>query len=100
MKRLLQAHSLPLVEEMENGPRPYMRSHQSNKTAEQHQQPPVEEQSTKKDSSSLQAIISQAQSFDEVMKHMPPIPSPKEEKPNFMPICNQYEFFVEPKDIK
>ena len=85
---------------MENRARPYMRSHQSNKTAEQHPQLPVEEQPTKRDSSNLQATISQAQSLDEVMKPMPHIPSPKEEKPNFMPICNQGEFFVKPKDIK
>jgi len=34
------------------------------------------------------------------MKPMPLIPSPKEEKSNFMSICNQGEFFIEPKDIK
>jgi len=34
------------------------------------------------------------------MMPMPTIPSPKKEKPNFMPISNQGEFFVEPKDIK
>jgi len=31
---------------------------------------------------------------------MPPISSLKEEKSNFMPICNHGEFFMEPKDIK
>ena len=31
---------------------------------------------------------------------MSPVPSPKEEKPNFMPIFNQNELFVEPKEIK
>ena len=96
MKRLLQALSFALAEEeMKNRPRPFMRSHQSNKTAEQYQQPPVEEQSTKRDSSNLQATIGQVQSFDEVMKPMSPIPNPKEENPQLMPICNQIEFFVE-----
>ena len=56
---------------MENQPRPFMRSHQSNKTAEEQQQPSVENQSTKRDSSNLQAIISQAQSLDVVMKPVP-----------------------------
>jgi len=31
---------------------------------------------------------------------MPPIPSLKEEKLTFMSICNQGEFFVEPKELK
>ena len=31
---------------------------------------------------------------------MPPIPSSKEEKQTFMPICNQNEFFMESKKIK
>ena len=64
-------------EEKENRPRPFMRSHQSNKIAEQYRQPLVEEQSIKRDSSNLPAAIGQAQSLDEVMKLMPPIPSPK-----------------------
>ena len=34
------------------------------------------------------------------MKPMPTISNLKVEKPNFMPICNQGEFFVEPKNIK
>ena len=34
------------------------------------------------------------------MKPIPTILSPKEEKPNFMPICNESEFFMELKDIK
>ena len=34
------------------------------------------------------------------MKPMPTIPSRKKEKQNFMPISNQDESFVEPKDIK
>jgi len=85
---------------VENRPRPFMKSHQSNKTTEQHQQPPVEEQSTKRDSSNFQATIIQVQSLDEVMKLIPYIPSPKEEPPKLIPVCNQDEFFVEPKKIK
>jgi len=34
------------------------------------------------------------------MKLMPPIPSPKEEQPKLMLVCNQNEFFMEPKKIK
>jgi len=89
MKRLLQAYSLALEEEeMKNRPQPFMRSHQSNKTVEQHQQPQVEKQSTKKNSSNLQVIISQAQSLNEVMKPVLPIPSLKEEKPQLVHVCN------------
>ena len=49
-----------------------------------------------------QAVINHAQSLDDinlVMKHMPPILSPKKEKPTFMSICNQGEFFVEPEEV-
>jgi len=101
MKRLLQALSFALAEEeMKNRPRPFMRSHQSNKTAEQYQQPPVEEQSTKRDSSNLQATNSQAQSLDEIIKPIPAISNLKREKPQLMPICNQGSFFVEPKEVE
>jgi len=85
---------------MENRSRPFMTSHQLNKTAKQYQQLLVEEQSTKRDSSNLQAAISQAQSLDEVMKRMPLIPSSKEEKPQFVPVCNQGELSVKQKEIK
>ena len=34
------------------------------------------------------------------MKSMSPIPSSKEEKPQLVLVCNQGEFFVEPKEIK
>ena len=34
------------------------------------------------------------------MKLIPPIPSLKEEPPKLMPVCNQDEFFMEPKEIK
>jgi len=34
------------------------------------------------------------------MKPMSLIHSPKEERPKLMPICNQGEFFMEPKEIK
>jgi len=101
MRRILQVCRLALEEkEMENRPRPFMRSHQSNKIAKQYQQPLVDEQSTKKDSLNLQATISQAQSIDEVIKLIPPISSLKEEQPKHMPVYNQEEFFVEPKKIK
>ena len=96
MRRLLHARSLALEEEeMENQPQPFRRSPQSNKTLEQHQQLPVKEQSTKRDSLNLRVIIRQAQSLDEVMNS----PSSKEKKPQLVPICNQGEFFVEPKEI-
>jgi len=71
-----------------------------NETAKPHQQPPVEEQLTKRDSSNFQAATSQAQSLDEVMKPVPPIPSLKKEKPQLVPACNQGKFFVELKKIK
>jgi len=64
---------------MENRLRPFMKFYQSNKTAEQPQQPQVEEQTTKS-SSNFQGAINQAQSLKEVMKPIPPIPSSKEEK--------------------
>jgi len=58
MKRLLQARSLALEEEeTDNRPRLFMRFYQSNKTAEQPQQPQVEEQSTKMNSSNFQGAI-------------------------------------------
>jgi len=83
MRRLLQARNLALEEEeMENRSRPFMRSHQSNKTTEQHQQPLVEEQSIKRDSLNLQATISQAQSLDEVIKLIPSIPNSKKSSQN------------------
>ena len=101
MKRFLQAHSFTLEEEeMENRPRLFMRIYQSNKTTEKPQQPPVEEQSTKRDSSNFQTTINQEQSLDKVMNSMPPIPISKKEKPQLVPVCNQAEFFVEPKEIK
>jgi len=77
-----------------------MRFYWSNQTTETHQQAPVEEQLTKRDSSNLQATINQVQSLDEVMQLMPPIPNLKEEKQTFIHICNQGEFFLEPKKIK
>ena len=80
--------------------RPFTRFYRSNKATESHQQLPVEERSIKSDSSNIQATISQTQSFNEVMKRMPPIPSSKEEKPQLMLVCNQDEFFVQPKKIK
>ena len=94
MKRLLQACSLTLEEkEMEIRPRPFMRMYQSNETTELQQQPPIKESSNQKNSSliDLPAINNQ---------HMSPIPSLKEEKPNFMLICNQGEFFGKLKEIK
>jgi len=97
MKRLLQAHCLALEEEeMEIQSRPFMRSYWSNKITEPYQQLSVEEQSTKRDSSNLQATTTR---HNEVMKPMPPIPSPKEEKPKLMLVCNQGEFFVKPKEV-
>ena len=100
-EKILTSHSFALEEEeMENRPLPFMRLYRSNETAKPHQQPLVEEQSTERDLSNLQAIISQAQSLDEVMKPMPPIPSSKEEKSQPMLVCNQGEFFMEPKKIK
>jgi len=44
---------------MENRPRPFMRFYRPNETAKSHQQPPVKEQSIKRNSSNLQAVISQ-----------------------------------------
>ena len=101
-----------------------MRSYRSNGTAEP-QQPPIEEKSTKGDSSSTdnpatnnqmsgqadvvfflkpQATVSQAKSLDDdnlVMKPMPPIQEfTEEEKSKFMPMCNQGKFFVESTKIK
>jgi len=89
MKRFLQAHSLALEEEeMENQLRSYMKIYQSNETVKPHQQLPVEELLIKSNSLNLQVTISEAQSLDEVMKPMPPIPTSKEEKPQLMPIRN------------
>jgi len=93
-KRLLQARSLALEEkDMEIQPRPFIRSYRSNETTESHQQPSIEKKSIKEDASliDIPAIDHQP---------MPPISSPKEEKPKFMHICNQDEFFMEPKEIK
>ena len=70
-----------------------MRSFRSNETVELQQQPPIEEPSTQKDSSLIDLLASNNQPI-------PPIPSPKEEKSNFIPTCNQGEFFMEPKEIK
>jgi len=106
-------------------PPPFMRSYQSNETAEPQQQPPIEEKSIKGDSSSTdnpatnnqmsgqadivfflkpQAAVSQAKSLDDdnlVMKPMPPIQEfTEEEKSKFIPMCNQDEFFVESTEIK
>ena len=92
MKRLLQSRSLALEEEeMEIRPRPFMRSYWSNETAEPYQQPSIEEKSTQEDASLIDISATDHQP-------MPPIPSPKE-KPKFMTICNQGEFFMEPKKI-
>ena len=97
-ERTLKVRSFALEEEkMENRPRLFMRFYQSNETAKPHQQPPAEEQSTKRDSLNLQAAISQAQSLDEVMKHIPHISSSKEEKPQLVLLWNQGEFLVEPR---
>ena len=80
MKRLLKVCSFTLKEEeIENQPPPFMRFYRPNETAKPHQQPPVEERSTKRESSNHQAIINQAQSLDEVMKLKPSIPSLKKE---------------------
>jgi len=49
------------------------------------------------------ATVSDAKSLSDinlVLKSTLPIPSPKEEKPKFIPICNRGEFFVELKKIK
>ena len=75
-----------------------MRFYRSNETVKLRQQPPVEEQSTKRDSSNLQMAISQAQSLDEIMKSMTHIPSSKKEKQQLVHVCNQGEFFKEPKE--
>ena len=94
MKRLLQARSLALEEEeMKIRPRPFIRSYRSNKTKELQQQLPIEDPSTQEDSLLIDLPATNNQP-------MPLVPSPKEEKSNFMPICNQNEFFVEPKEIK
>ena len=54
MFSLDEAHDLTLeAEEMVIRPSSFMRSYQSNKITEQHQQSPIEEQSTKRDSSSI-----------------------------------------------
>ena len=34
------------------------------------------------------------------MKLMPHVLSPKEENPQLVPVCNQGEFFVKPKEIE
>jgi len=90
MKRLLQAHSLVLeAEKMEIRSPPVTRSYRSNKTVEQHQQPPIEEPSTQEDSSLI----------DLPATNNPPIPlisSLKEEVPKF--ICNRGKFSVESKE--
>ena len=87
-------------------PSPFIRSYRSNETAKQHQQPPIEEQSTKRDSSltDMPAInnqmsdrgiqtdvafiqkpqaVSKAKFLDDnnlVMKLIPPIPKSIKEK--------------------
>jgi len=100
-EKTLQACSFTLEEEeMNNWPRPFMRFYQSNETAKSYQQLSAEEQSTKRESSNLQAVISQAQSLNEVMKPIPSIPNSKEEKPQFVLVCNQSEFLVEPNENK
>jgi len=63
------------------------------RNSQANQQSSIEEKSTKKDSSLIDIPTTDNQP-------MPPIPSSKEEKSNFMPVCNQGEFFVEPKEIK
>jgi len=94
IKRLLQDRNLALEEEeIEIRPRTFMRSYQSNETTELQKQPPIEEPSTQKDPSLIDLPATNNQP-------MPPIPSSKEKKPNFIPICNQGEFLMEPKEIK
>ena len=106
LRKLLQTPSLALEEkEMKNRPQPVMRSYRSNETAEL-QQLSIEEQSTKRNSSSTdtpatnnqmsgkniqtdvvffpkpQEIVSQVKSLDDVnlvMKLMPSIRNSKEE---------------------
>ena len=77
-----------------------MRFYRTNESGKPHQQLPIEKQSTKRDSSNLQMAISQAQSLDEIMKSMTHIPSSKKEKQQLVHVCNQGEFFKEPKEIK
>ena len=94
MKRFLQTHSLALgEEEMENRPRLFMRSYRSNEIAKPHQQPSIEEKSTKGDASLIDLSATDNQ-------FMPPIPSSKKEKSQLVPICNQGEFFIELKEVK
>jgi len=57
-----EAHNLALeAEEMVIWPRPFMRSYRSNETAEQHQQPPIKDQSTKRVSSSTDMLATNNQ---------------------------------------
>jgi len=95
MKRLLQAYNFALEEEeIENRPGPFMRYYSSNEIAEPDQQPSIKEQSTKGDSSLTDILATNTQC-------KPPIQeSTEEEKTNFMPMCNQHEFFVEPKKVE
>ena len=51
----------------------------------------------------LKWAVSEAKSFDDnnmVIKPISPIPSRKEEKLKFMPICHRGEFFVESREIE
>jgi len=104
-----------------------MRFYRSNKIVEPQQRTPIEEKSTKRDllstdlpttnnqmsnqsiqtdvvfSSKAQVTGGHAKSLVDinlVMKPTSPIPKPKKEKPKLVHICNQGEFFVEPKRIK
>jgi len=90
MRRLLQAHNFALEGEES---RLFMRFYRSNEIAEPQPQPPIEEQSTKGDSSLVNLSATNNQP-------LPPILSPGEEKLTFMPICNQGEFFVDTKELK
>jgi len=94
MKRLLQAYILVLeAEEMEIRPPPVMRAYRSNEPAEQHQQPSIEETSTQEDSSLIDLPAANNQPI-------PPIPGTREEKSEFISICNRGEFFVESEEIE
>ena len=76
MKRRLQARCLALEEEnIENPPRLFMRSYESNETVEPQSQPPIEEQSTQGDLSSTNIPTIDNQP-------MPPFPFSKERSHN------------------
>ena len=91
-----------------------MRSYRSTTTVEQHHQlltdmPATNNQMSDRDIQTdvifiqkSQEAISEAKSFDDnnlVINPISPIPSPKEEKPEIMPIRNRGEFFVESREM-